>query len=207
VVDIDATAESVAFSQNGSQLFFQDSGRFIRQIQWKDRVIQHRPNDVRNAATDLVGLATPGRAGYSALVRLSCQDQEVFKLIAREMKEPAINREQLARLIDQLRHDNFEMRQKAQEQLKTIGPVVIPTLRESLAKNADLDVRKQLAELMEGMGGIDFHPAGLRDRRLIHLLETLGQPEAIELLRTFAGGDQLAYRTHYAKEALGRLFP
>jgi hypothetical protein len=192
-------------SRDNTRLFVYDASRRVRQVEWQSLVAQDRKIADLPLARCVEALANPEREGYAALLRLAQDPKEACRLIGQLPEGPAISPKRLEELITELRDNDFDKRNQAQEALKKVGPVAEPALRAALAKSSDLDQRKLLTELLEAMPGLYFHPAGLRDRRLVHLLENMNHPEARRLLESFAAGDPLTYRSHYAKDALRRL--
>ena len=52
-------------------------------------------------------------------------------------------------LIDQLGSEKFAVRQKAAEELKTLGPVIAPLLRKALDEATDAEIRFRLKGLLD----------------------------------------------------------
>ncbi|MSR32731.1 MAG: hypothetical protein EXR99_14635 [Gemmataceae bacterium] len=81
-------------------------------------------------------------------------------VLLKELKDRipnAANHEQIKKLIKELGDDQFEIREKAAEVLKTLGPQVVPALR-SLADAKDVEVRGRAKTLLAELGETGIKP-------------------------------------------------
>jgi hypothetical protein len=106
-------------------------------------------------------------------------------------------------LMDQLADDREEVREGAKRDLARLGEAAQEKLRAALEQPA-FDPwsnfrRKAAKDLLEQLEG-----TRLRDRRATHVLELIGTPEALDLLKSLGTGAPGADRTERAKAALGR---
>src|SRR5262249_26390236 len=112
---------------------------------------------------------------------------------------------EIGRHIADLDSDTFAVRQKAFEQLESLGPAAGPALRKALEKEVSAELRRRVEELLERL---TYRPASgesLRTLRALAVLEQAGTPEARQLLEALARGAPEASLTQEANAALGRL--
>jgi HEAT repeat protein len=105
--------------------------------------------------------------------------------------------------LKELESDDFQMRQRATEELTKFGDTIIPDLRRAMDGKPELEVRKRVQQLLDEARA--WTPERLRDHRAIQALEHIGTPKAIEVLNQLAAGAAGAHRTEEAKAALQRL--
>jgi hypothetical protein len=99
------------------------------------------------------------------------------------------------------------VREAAVKEFENMGAVVTPALRQALAGNPSLELRRRLERLLEQAGR--QIPSGERLGRLraLRVLEQIGSPEARRMLEVMAGGAPAAWETQEAKACLRRLTP
>jgi hypothetical protein len=129
--------------------------------------------------------------------------------LVREHVRPAVppdpkKRAEAARWVKDLDSNEFDVRQKASEELEKLGKDAVPTLREQLQGKPPIEVRQRVEQLLEKLD-LPPGPEQLREARAVHLLERIGTPEAERLLETLAKGTPVALTTEKAKAALERL--
>jgi hypothetical protein len=112
---------------------------------------------------------------------------------------------QIARLIADLDSDTFEVRERAGEALGRMGEAAGPYLRAALKRETALEPRRRMEALVAALDSAAPSAGGLRELRVVELLERVGTAEARRVLRSLAGGDAVAELTREAKVALGRL--
>jgi hypothetical protein len=112
-----------------------------------------------------------------------------------------IQREHIARWIEDLDSAEFAVREQAVRELEKHGEAVEGALRKVLAGRPSLEVRQRVKLLVEKWTGANR----LRKLRAVEVLENIASPEARQLLEKLAGGAADARLTQEAKEALARL--
>jgi len=113
--------------------------------------------------------------------------------------------EQTRRLLDDLDSANFERRQKASGELRKLGILAAPALRQALATKLSLELQRRVqASLKEIETPLPPSPADVADLRLVAALEQLGGAAAREVLADLARGVPDAPLTRYAQAALTR---
>ncbi len=131
------------------------------------------------------------------------KDEAVKELAERIRPVPEVDRKQVARLIADLDHKAFPTREEAEAELKQMGELAAPLLREELTKSPTLEARRRLEELLRTP--VPWTAERLRGERATRVLELVGTAEARKLLRELAGGAAGARLTRGAKVALRRL--
>src|SRR5262249_29991478 len=112
-------------------------------------------------------------------------------------------------LLGELDNERFAVRQAASRELAELGEQIAPALRRALQGKPPLEVHKRVNALLEraliaDRGTVRSAPL-LRTLRSIRLLDRLGTPAAIEILRRLAAGPPAARITREASEAVQRL--
>jgi hypothetical protein len=114
-------------------------------------------------------------------------------------------RKRFPALLADLDHEQFKVRQQAQQELQKAGVLIEPELRRALAGPLSLEARhrvKQLvAKLDKGVPG----PEVLRVLRAVETLERMASAEARKVLRELAKGETESPLVQEARAALGRL--
>jgi RNA polymerase sigma factor (sigma-70 family) len=196
--------ESLAFSANGRRLVSTswDSTALI----WDLPLASRRPGekDVPAWWADL--LSADAGLAYAALWRLADAPAATVPFLRERLKPaPEDQMKQIRRSVADLGSATFAVRQKAFTQLQSVGPAAEPALREALAKDLPLEVRRRLEQLLEGAAGRLASGDWLRTLRALAALEYAGTPEARRLLRELAAGAQGAWLTREAQAACERL--
>jgi hypothetical protein len=104
--------------------------------------------------------------------------------------------------IADLDSDEFNLRQKAAEELSKRGDSVGSALRRALNDKPSLEARQRIKQLLDQTR--EWRPERLRDHRAIQALEHIGTQPAREILRALANGAPESRRTEEAKAAMRR---
>jgi hypothetical protein len=110
-----------------------------------------------------------------------------------------------ARLVRDLDHRRFPVREQAARALAALGEGVVPVLKKSLAANPPLEVRRRLSELIESLTSPARTPAQVQALRAVEVLEQAESVAARQLLEKLASGLAGARLTEEARAALARL--
>jgi WD40 repeat protein len=146
-----------------------------------------------------------GLRAYEALCRLTA-DPPMGLAVLRERLHPApAPGRRLSRALEDLDSDDFEVREKASDELAEMGEAIRPALQRAAEKSPSAEVRQRAAFLLNRLGGRAFVAEGLRRSRAVEALERMGTPEARDLLKELAGGADGAPLTRNAEAALKRL--
>jgi RNA polymerase sigma factor (sigma-70 family) len=161
------------------------------------------PREMEQRWNDLA--AGDASVAYRARWQLvAAEDQSVAFL--REHMPPVVvkDAERVKRLIADLDRDSFDIREAAEKELARRGSAVEPALREALAGNPSLELRRRIQSLLAALRSKDS-PEALRIGRALQALEQIGTPKARQLLEALAGGASAARLTREAKASLIRL--
>jgi hypothetical protein len=113
----------------------------------------------------------------------------------------------IARLIADLNHDDFAVREKASAELEAIGRRAKPALQRALAGKVSVEARNRLKRLLDRLGSPEAQPPPpeLVRRRAVEALEANGTPEARKVLAELAVGLPDSPLAGEAKASLQRL--
>ena len=158
-----------------------------------------------DAAWDDLTKAEAGPA-FKAQGAFVAAPAEAVKRIAAQVKPVApVAAELVARLIADLDHADFAVRERATRDLGTMGQPIAGPLREAVRKTESPEVRKRAGDLLAKIERAALTPDELRAVRAIEVLEWIGTPEARAALHTLAKGAPDATLTRAAAAALDRL--
>ena len=107
--------------------------------------------------------------------------------------------------ISGLEEGSYAEREKATKELKKLGAVAHAALREALAGKPSLEMRRRAENILANPPALDKDPDRVRARRAVVVLEHIGTPDALHLLRRLSAGTPAAWLTHDAKAAADRL--
>ncbi|HEY7425532.1 MAG TPA: PQQ-binding-like beta-propeller repeat protein, partial [Gemmataceae bacterium] len=122
-----------------------------------------------------------------ALAGLAAAPAQAVPLIKQRFRTDwkKLDAKQLARLIADLDDEAFKVRERATRELSEAGSDAADALHQALASNPSTEVKRRLEDLLNRLskGGSPEH---LRSLRAIEVLERIGTPEAIDVLRELA---------------------
>jgi RNA polymerase sigma factor (sigma-70 family) len=118
---------------------------------------------------------------------------------------PAPDRQKVDRYISELDDQHFAVRHKATKELEKLGELAGPALQKQLAKKPSLEMKRRINELLENLQGPIRAPNVVQSVRAVQVLEHIGTPMAVDLLRRLAQGAPEARLTQEAKASLERL--
>src|SRR5262249_4130844 len=127
--------------------------------------------------------------------------------LLRENLKPvrAVTAEQIAQLVKQLDHDDFDVREKATAELIRLGPTALPAVKKLLAGNPSVEAKRRAEEILEKVSDTGENQEWARMVRAVEALEYIGDADARKLLERMAAGGPEAQPTKDAKAALARL--
>lgn len=143
-----------------------------------------------------------GVAGCLALETLA-RDPESAVALGPRLK--AVDPTVIGRALRDLDDEEFDVRQKAAQDLRQLGRHAESAMRAALETKPPLEVRVRLEELLEKLEKDPYDPNYLRHLRAIEMLERVGTPEACKELTKLAAGAEEAEITQQAKAAVERL--
>jgi YD repeat-containing protein len=159
--------------------------------------------DAKELAALWADLADDAPTAYRAIGRLAASPKEAAAFLGERVRPVALPQAKaLARLLTDLDNDSFDERERATTELRRLGELARPALREFLRGNPAPEGRNRTREIMADLDR-DMPPREqLRDLRAVEALEWTG---AADVLRKVAAGAPEARLTREAKAALGRL--
>src|SRR5262249_3136060 len=115
-----------------------------------------------------------------------------------------LDQARFSQLVADLDHDEFAVREKATQELESLGDLVVSALGKALEDRPSLEVRRRIENVLQKWD--DPPPLGekLREVRAIEVLEYIGTLDARKLLAELAQGVDSARLTKDAKAALAR---
>jgi WD40 repeat protein len=129
---------------------------------------------------------------------------ESLALLRKRLRPIAVSQASLHKLVDDLDHPRFAVRDKAGRELTTMGLSAEATLTKKLQAQPSLEASRRIQELLVGIKSMPPLPDQLRAIRAVEVLERIGSREARDFLRELADGSEGAHLTSYAREALDR---
>jgi hypothetical protein len=139
-----------------------------------------------------------------AIRTLQAHPAEAVALLSDRVKLPVPAEATVAKWIRALDATAYRDRERSQAELTAVADLVRPQL-EAARKSASAEADRRLVQIIESIDRPT--PDRLRQVRACEILEAVRTPEAMRLLRTWAGGPPAARRTREAADSLGRLYP
>jgi WD40 repeat protein len=150
--------------------------------------------------TDLA--ATDAKAAFAAIRKLRTSPAEAVIFLRERVKLPAAPSDQrLAQWLKDLDAPRFPTREQAQRDLTAAIDLIRPKL-EAARKTASEEAGRRLDQVLKAADGLT--PDKLRHIRACEVLEGIGTPEAVAVLKTWATGLPGARLTVEAMESVGR---
>jgi RNA polymerase sigma factor (sigma-70 family) len=166
-----------------------------------------RHSELEKLWADLV--ADDARRAGRAIWTLAADPARTVPFLAKRLRPASVRvaPETIAKLIRDLDDDTFAVRVKARQELRKLGVVAEPALRQALEKAASVEVRRRLEELLAAVAEQEKCPSGevLRGLRAVEALEQIGTREAQQVLQTLTAGAPASPLTREAHVALDRL--
>jgi WD40 repeat protein len=143
---------------------------------------------------------------YRAIAELAAAPGESVPFLGERLSPSAApDAKKVAALIADLDHDDFAARERADKELRALGPLAGPAIRKALAGNPSAEAARRLEELAAHLERDAPGAEDLRPIRAVEALEHAGTADARALLERLARGAEMAPQTREAKAALRRL--
>ncbi len=143
---------------------------------------------------------------YQAVWTLAGSPRRSVPFLKARLRQPPLTPERIAGWIADLDADDFDTRERASAELRSVDEAAEPALRVARMGQPSPEARRRLDELLEWVRKVrtSLHPADVRVVRAIEALEDAATPEAREALAAVAEGWETRL-TREAKESLERL--
>ncbi|MBO0700979.1 MAG: WD40 repeat domain-containing protein, partial [Zavarzinella sp.] len=149
--------------------------------------------------------STDAKAAFAAVRKLRANPAEAVAFLKERVKPSAAPTDAaIAGLLKRLDGPRFADREQAQKELASVADLVRPKL-EAARKAATEEVARRLDQVLKAAD--EMTAEKLRQIRACEVLEGIGAPDAVRLLKGWAGGPAGARLTLEAKESLDRLKP
>jgi WD40 repeat protein len=143
--------------------------------------------------------------GYKAVQTLAGAPAQSVPYLQKQLQGNGDDAARVKKLIEGLDDNDFAKREQAQKELAELGPAAVPALRKALKETTSAEVQGRIERLLEKAKDPDASTDRLREVRAVEVLERAATPEAVEVLKKLAGGDDKVPLTQDAKAALERL--
>jgi hypothetical protein len=145
--------------------------------------------------------------GFTAVRTLAAAPKQAIPLLRDRLKPAAgVDPRKVSALIADLDSSKFAVRQKAEQELEDLGDKAVPALRYILANRPPLEARQRAERILDKLDPRHILSAEeMRSVRAVWVLEAIGSPEAIDVLKKWTQGTPGERLTEEAKAALGRM--
>lgn len=140
------------------------------------------PKDLQELWTSL--LAEDAGPAYRAIWKLAGNPTLTLPFLKNRLGELGRKEAQIGRLISDLDNDEFHVREKAVDELRSYGPYAGPSLRRALIGSSSLETRTRIKDVLAKLAPPKEHLSGqeLRWVRATHALEYINTSQARSLL-------------------------
>jgi WD40 repeat protein len=149
--------------------------------------------------------SSDAKVAFGAIRKLRANPVEAVAFVKERVKLPAVPTvEAVAKMLKGLDTAAFAERERAQRDLTAAADLIRPKL-ETARKTASEEAGLRLDQILKAVDG--WTPDKLRHVRACEVLEGIGTPEAIGLLKSWAVGPEGARLTVESKESVARKSP
>lgn len=196
---------SLAFSPDGRRLASGSNDTTV--VIWdtmgtKDEVIRGLQQDLDSCWLKMGSHS--GGESYRAIRALAGVPEKAVAFLDTCLKGVDEKTRSIAKLIADLDHTRFAIRERAMKELLDLGPVVRTQVESALEGKPSLEMRRRLEEILGKMPRQALSPF-IRDLRALETLERIGTKEARVVITRIAGGAAEDPLTREAKFTLERL--
>lgn len=206
LAELAVTPRYLAFSPDGQRLATAGADHTILIWEAPKAAPPEKAGAPTAAELDARWQAFAGKAedAYQAMQKLLATPDDTVAFLQKQVRpEQKPDPEAVGKLIAQLDSESFNERKAAQDKLEKMGEGAEPHFKKALEGKVNLELRRRLEALVARCKATS--PVSLQNHRSVAVLEMIGTPGAIELLRTLAGGVPNARLTMEARSALQRL--
>jgi hypothetical protein len=119
---------------------------------------------------------------------LVARGDETVAWMRQRVPPPAEPAERIVRSVSQLDAPRYQVRETAQSELTRLAHQSRPALLAAARTDLSPEMRRRVEILLQATRGPDRSPDGLRCARSAEVLERIGSPNALALLRTWSAG-------------------
>jgi WD40 repeat protein len=148
-------------------------------------------------------LGGDGPSAYLAIQYLAQAPAQAVPLLGARVRP--VDAARIDRLLKDLDSEDFDTRERASDELATLGQEAERTLREALKKKVSAEMRRRLNELLAKLDAGEPAPELLRALRSVEVLEMIGSAEARKVIEALAAGSKEFELTIQARAALARM--
>jgi WD40 repeat protein len=135
------------------------------------------------------------RQAHHAIGTLTSCPRQATALLEKKMQAiTAMDEERLAKVLADLDHERFPVRERASSDLARLGELAEPFLRQTLQRDPSLEVRRRVELLLAKLDKAKLSPEQVRTLRAFEVLEAIGDAECRQL-----------FEAHLRQGAVGRL--
>ncbi|MBI2807097.1 MAG: hypothetical protein HYX68_19120 [Planctomycetes bacterium] len=147
-----------------------------------------------------------GEVSWKAVTTLAVRPEQTATLFKKRLRvNVTLDQKMVDKLVSEFDSTDFNVCEKAMNHLIDMGREVEPVLQKVRSNALSPRAKNCLAELLDPSASGRIAVEELRHLRALETLEYIGNPKAIGLLKTIAGGAPGGQRTRDAKAALGRV--
>ncbi|MBY0522484.1 MAG: hypothetical protein K2R98_03765 [Gemmataceae bacterium] len=199
---------SLAFTSDGRTLV--SGGMDTTILLWDLPALLMEDAEAKRSAAELTALwkqlGEDDAESADVAIRTLSTAKDALPFLKERLKPvQAIDAAVIARWVEDLSSNHFEVRRRATVELEKLGPLAESALRKRLGANPPLEETTRIDQLLEKLTGPVTEPDLLRSLRAVESLEHMATPEAKSLLEALARGASGARQTEEARAALERL--
>jgi WD domain, G-beta repeat len=184
---------AIAFSADGHRLL---TGSYdTTALVWSVRDKRNNVSETLTAASldrHWSILADPDAAtAYQSIRRLAASPEQTIPYLKSHLPPvEAADQKRFARLLADLVSNQFNVREEAATELDRLGEVALSAVRKALAEQPSAEMRRRLEAFQEKRAQTVKSPSPeqLRAMRALEILESIGTPEARQVLDVLAKG-------------------
>jgi hypothetical protein len=174
---------AVAFAPDGGKVAAGSPDTTV--LMWE---LSHCPDAAPPSEADFQRLwedlgSTEARTAHVAMCALQREPKLALKLMQNRLRPlSAMDANRMAKALEDLDHERFQVREKATLDLAKLGEMAEPFLRKTLAQPPSLESKRRVEFLLSRLDTGSLSPDQLRILRGFELLERLGGAQARDLL-------------------------
>jgi hypothetical protein len=144
--------------------------------------------------------------GQRAVWRLVANPTLSLPLIQERLKPVTqVEAEKLRQLVRDLDANRFAVRERAMTELERLDQLAVPALEQAQQSNPSAEAGRRISTLLNKLARSSVPPARLRGLRSFQVLEQVGSPDAMHILKDLANGPAESTLTQEAKASLDRI--